>query len=105
MLKGSTNSYTPKTPEMAEREREGKLALRLYFRSEPGRQAELHSKTGILQSVLSKMANQETYTLNLDSAVLIEVATEGVLRAEVLCPTRAEVLGKFLQLREVGQEA
>lgn len=105
MLKGSTNSRAPKTPEVESKEREGKLVLRAYLRAEPGRQMDMSQRTGILQSVLSKMANQESYALNLDSAVLIEVATEGAIRAEVLCPTRAEVLGQFLQLREAGREA
>lgn len=98
MPKSCTNNNVPKPPELVAAEAAGKEALRRYCRDRQGRAADIARKTDILPPVLSKMANQGTY-INLEAAVLIEVATEGELRAEVLCPARADVLGDLLRLR------
>lgn len=98
MPKSCTNNNVPKPPELEAAEQAGKEALRRYCRDRQGRAADIARKTAILPPVLSKMANKGTY-INLEAAVLIEVATEGVLRAEVLCPARAGLLADLLALR------
>jgi DNA-binding transcriptional regulator YdaS (Cro superfamily) len=104
MPKSSTNNYMPKPPELVAAEEAGRMALRTYCRAEPGRAANIARYTGLLPAVLSRMANKDTH-INLEAAVMIDVATDGAVRAEVLCPGRAELLGQFLRMREVAQEA
>lgn len=104
MPKSKTNYRTPKSPELIAAEQAGKEALRKYFYSGRARQKEMEEKTGMLSSALSRMANKDVH-INLDAAVMMEVASCGELRAEVLCPERADVLREFLQLREADREA
>lgn len=80
-------------------EQEGKRALHRYVREFHGRQAQLSRATGLHTVVLSKMANQPEYIITLDAAMMMEVATEGELRADVLCPSRAELMEQFVALR------
>ena len=77
----------------------GKEALYLYFRKYHGRQAELARATGIKTAVLSKMAGEPPYIITLDAAMLIELATKGELRADVLCPSRAGLMANWLAAR------
>lgn len=88
------------TPELQAAEVAGKEALRAWFRAGVGRQIETARRTGIAAGNLSRMASDPVGTpIGLEHAVLIEVASEGGLRAEVLCPSRADVLGRLLALR------
>lgn len=93
------NVEKQKSPELVQAELAGKEALRKWFYSGVGRQAEVARRTGMFPGNLSKMARPDGYGIGLEAAVLIEVATEGDLRAEVLCPSRADVLAKLLALR------
>jgi len=97
--KGKTESYYDQSPEQYEAEQAGKQALRDYCDAKRGRAAELARKTKILAPVLSKMVNNPMYSINLESAVMIELATEGALKVEVLCPARADVFSKLLARR------
>lgn len=80
-------------------EQAGKHTLYRYFREFHGCQAQLARATGIHTAVLSKMASLPEYVITLDAAMLMEVATDGELRAEVLCPSRAELIERFVALR------
>ena len=103
MPRASTKNKEEKSTDLIAAEAAGKEALRMYCRYRQGRATEISNKTGILLSVLSKMANKSNH-INLEAAVLIEAATEGELRADVLCPSRADVLAKLLALRS-GEKA
>jgi hypothetical protein len=89
------------TPE----EQIGKTALYRYFREYHGCQAKMSRDTGIHVGVLSKMASYPEYVITLDAAMMIEVATNGELRADVLCPSRADTLAQFLVIRTREAEA
>lgn len=99
MPKPSINTREDKTPELIAAEAAGNEALRRYCRERQGRATELARKSGLLISVLSKMANKGRH-INLEAAALIEVATDGELRAETLCPSRADTLQRLLDLRK-----
>lgn len=96
-MKRTASQETGREPSPAERA--GKMELYRHFREYHGCQAKLSRDTGIHIAVLSKMANQPEYIITLDAALLMEVATAGKLRAEVLCPSRADLLAAFLALR------
>ena len=97
--RGSTRDITARKHEFEQAEIDGKAKLRTWFRSGVGRQAETSRRTGIFPAILSKMANVPGYGIGFEYAVLIEVATEGAVPAHVLCPSRADALGKLLALR------
>lgn len=98
--RGKTESYYDQSPEQIAAAMAGKEALRDYCAAERGRAAKLARRTAILPPVLSKMANTEnTYTINLESAVMIELATDGALTVEVLCPMRADVFAQIVARR------
>lgn len=89
--------YLSLTPEQLAAEQAGKAALYNYCRGGIGRQKELAEETGILASILSRLALDPNKPINLEHAVLIDVATNGELPAEVLCPARADVLAKLIE--------
>lgn len=91
--------------EMTETDMQGKEILRRYLRDRQGRQATVARRSGISTPVLSKMANQADYRLNFEAAVLIEVATDGELKADQLCPARADALAGLLRVRGANQQA
>lgn len=97
--RGSTENYKPKSAEELEAEQAGKAALRDYFAKTRGRQAEVSRKTRIFPPILCKMATKPDYTINLEYALLIEVATDGAIRADQLCPSRAGLLSDVVRLR------
>lgn len=85
-------------------DQDGQAILHSYFRAGIGRQKETAAASGILASTLSSMAHGRI-PITLESAVLIDVATEGAVRAQSLCPTRAEALNQFLRLHAGEVEA
>lgn len=85
--------------EISDEDLQGKEVLRRYLRDRQGRQATVSQLTGISTPALSKMANMPEYRLSFEAAVLIELATEGELRTEQLCPSRAAVLNDLLRMR------
>lgn len=98
MPKSSIRNKIPKTEEELRAEKEGQQALRTWLKAETGRQARICKSSGILPAVMSRMANKDTH-INLEAAILIEVASEGALPAEVLCPSRAEALKTMMRQR------
>ena len=93
-----------KDPALLEAEAEGCAVLRKYLKAEMGRQAALARVTGICPPSLTNMS-KGGQIIGLDHAVVLEVATAGELRAEVLCPSRAKMLADFLALRAGEQVA
>lgn len=91
----------PKAPALIEAEARGQAALRAYFDRRIGLQKLLAEATGLHQSALCRMSKQET-PIAFEDAVLIEIATEGELRTEQLCPSRADLLVRFLLQRAVA---
>lgn len=85
----------PKSPELIEAEEAAAYALSAYFSRGFGVQAKLSRDTGIEPSTLSKMG-KGTGPISLEQAILIDVATDGELRAEFLCPSRADLLARFV---------
>lgn len=89
------NEAALRDPRFAEAEQAARQMLYNYFRSYHGAQAILSRETGIAAPILSRMANQNE-TIALEYAMRIEVASAGKLRAELLCPSGAELLQRFL---------
>jgi hypothetical protein len=100
--RGSTANFIPKSPELVAAELAGKEAMRAYFAASRGRMAAVARATAINPPNLCKMAQRENYPIGLEFALLIEAATDGALRAAVLCPSRADLLAKFVAL-EAGE--
>lgn len=98
MPKVGFENYMPKPREQAEAERAGREALRAYCDSRRGVQAALCRKTNILPSQLCRIISGKT-VVTLEAALLLEVATEGAVPAESLCPSRAELMKQLIQLR------
>lgn len=73
------------------------VILHSYFRGGIGRQKDASAASGILASTLSSMAHGRV-PITLEAAVLLDVATESAVRAQDLCPARADVLDKFVRL-------
>jgi len=80
-------------------EQAGKNALYRFYREYHGCQAQLSRDTGLSVPMLTKMARYPEYFITMEAAMLVEVASKGALRAEVLCPSRADLIGQFLALR------
>ena len=87
-----------KSPELIEQEEAGRALLNAYCRAKQGNQAKLSRKTDMLPAALSNMSNGKS-DINIEAALRIDVATEGELPAEKLCPSRADLLGQFLKMR------
>lgn len=92
-----------KTPELQAAEAAGANALAAYFQSGFGVQAQLSRDTGIAPPALSRMS-KGTNTIMITSALLIEVATKGALPAELLCPSKADLLSRFMLTRAAKVE-
>lgn len=86
-------------PKITKAEKKAQQILRDYFWQHRSEQKRIAQETGIKQPFLSRLANKEGQTIALETAMLIEIATNGELRAEALCPARAEVIKKFLNSR------
>lgn len=92
-----------KDPALAEKEREGQELLHRYTRARSGVQAELIRKTGMFPAVMSRMSNFKA-PITLEAAIMLEVATDGELQAEKLCPGRAQLIASFRAPRAKQQE-
>lgn len=85
-------------------ERAAQEILHEYFQSRIGRQKATAQASGIDASILSRMARGHA-TISLENSIALEVASNGALKAEQLCPSRAEVLKRFINQRTAGAEA
>lgn len=84
------------SPAIVKAEQKAREKLMSYFRREFGLQAEMARKTGIKASFLSRLANRAEHSIPLETAILMELATNGELKAEVMCPSRADMLKQFI---------
>lgn len=91
MSMSGVDNLDTKSPALVEAEERGRLALVAWCGKSRGRQAVLCRLTGIDKGAMSKMHGGE-YAISLEIALILEVATCGELRAEVLCPSRAHLL-------------
>jgi DNA-binding transcriptional regulator YdaS (Cro superfamily) len=91
------------SPEQLAAERAGREALHEYFQTRIGRQKATAETTGIEASILSRMARGHM-PISLEYSIVLEVASKGALRAEVLCPSRADVLNRFMNGRRENAE-
>lgn len=91
------------TPEQRELQKQGQKALRTYFQGAIGRQKIIAESIGIYASMLSRMSCGHT-AISLEVAIALDVATNGELRAEVLCPIQADVLQRFIRQRQMSAE-
>lgn len=87
-----------KPSELIEQEEAGRVLLNAYCRAKQGNSAFLARKTDLMPATVSNMSNGKS-PINIEAALLLEVATDGVLLADKLCPGRADLLAQFLQLR------
>lgn len=88
-------------------EEEGRQLLYNFCRAKHGNQSLLIRSTGLLGATVSRMTNGQT-PINLEAALLMDVATGCNLPAEKLCPSRADLIAQFLQQRstkETNQDA
>lgn len=98
MPRSGVDNTLIKTPAMLEADERGRLALVAYCGKRRGQQARLCMATGIDKGALSKMCGGG-YGIGLEVALILEVATAGALKAEVLCPSRANLLSAMLRQR------
>lgn len=92
----------PKSDEVLQLEKVAAAALDTYFNSGYGVQAMVARDTGIPAPMLTKM-RKGTYPVGLEQALLLEMASGGELQAGMLCPSRADLIEYFLQLRAGSQ--
>lgn len=72
----------------------GQLYLESWLESKTGRGAYLSRRTGMDVASISRMKNGFT-RITLEAAILIELGTDRALKAEILCPSMAEVIKRF----------
>lgn len=90
------NYYREKPHELVEAEDAARKTLFEYFLKQHGRQKQMALATGIPQPLLSRMAKNPKASIALEAAIAIEVASGGELKAEKLCPARAELVEQFM---------
>jgi DNA-binding transcriptional regulator YdaS (Cro superfamily) len=88
----------PKPESLLRAEAEASTALREFFSTDFGIQAKLARDTGIAPATLCKISKNQQAP-SIEQAMLIEIASQGTLRVEQLCPARADVLSRFLLQR------
>lgn len=88
------NTDSNKPAELLAAEHEGQEMLLEFFRGGFRRLRDLHERTGVAEATLSRMARNK-HPISMEVAILIEVATEGELPAEKLCPSMAGVMAQF----------
>lgn len=94
---------SPKSPELLQAEQDAAKALAAYFRRDFGIQAQMARETGLGAAALSKMSKLRG-PISMEQAILMDLASNGELSAEMLCPARADVIGRFL-LSRAGKSA
>jgi DNA-binding transcriptional regulator YdaS (Cro superfamily) len=87
-------------PNIIRAEKKAQKMLYAYMRQRHGIQQELARETGIKASFLSRLANRDNQVIAMETAILIELASKGELKAELLCPARADVIKRFLAARQ-----
>lgn len=87
-----------KPDDLLEAEKAGQELLNNFCRAKYGNQTLLARSSGLLVATISRMAGGST-PINFEAAVMIDVATNGKLSAEKLCPGCADLVAQFLQLR------
>lgn len=93
----------PKPDELVQAEQAAVEALAAYFNRDRGLQAQMSRDTGMTPTTLSKMGKGEN-PISLEQAFLIEAASGGELRAEMLCPSRKELICSWVQARVADQK-
>jgi DNA-binding transcriptional regulator YdaS (Cro superfamily) len=88
----------PKSQELQQAEQDAAKALAAYFRRDFGIQAQMARDTGLGAAVLSKMSKMRG-PISMEQAILMDLASNGELAAEMLCPSRAKVISQFLLTR------
>lgn len=104
MTKVNQYPLPEKSVELMQAERAGQLELLAYCRAgvpRSGVQAVLSKETALIPAIISRLANGVTL-IQLDHAIKLEVATQGELQAEILCPSQAAVILKFKQLAKTA---
>jgi hypothetical protein len=99
---GATRTRMARTPELAQAEREGQELLHKYCRAQVRNQKRLAESTGLLASVISRLSNFDG-RISLEAAILFDLATDGELAAEKLCPSRAGLLDEFIKSRSTSK--
>lgn len=94
-----------KPEELVQAEAAGKQLLYNFCRAKHGNQSLLIRTTGLLGPTVSRMANKPEAPINLEAALLMDVATNGELPVEKLCPGRADLIAQFLQQRAAKDQA
>lgn len=89
-----------KPAALVQAEQHASEALYNYFRGGHGVQARISRETGIEAPALSKMGKGAP--ISFEHAILLDVATGSQLRAEMLCPSRADLLSRFMLTRAVA---
>lgn len=97
-------SDNTKSPELATAERKGQDLLHSHCRQRVGNAKDLVDNTGLHASVISRMSNYTT-PINLEAAMLLDVASNGQLPADVLCPSRADLIQRFIASRTLAAAA
>lgn len=97
MTKRGIENWMEKTDEQLAAEDAGREVLQKYC-AERGVQARICRRTNILPSALCRLIKGENQ-IHLEAALLIEMATDGEVRAEVLCPSRAPLLQAVMRQR------
>lgn len=92
----------PKSDELLQAEQDAANALDAYFHSGYGLQAMISRETGLAPPILSRMAKGRQ-PIPLEQAILIELASNGELRVETLCPSCAPLLVQFMLARAAKQ--
>lgn len=88
-----------KDADLMRAEKSAQVALYQYFRQRHGMQKEVSDRSGIVAPLLSQLANRPGQTIAMEAAIKLDLATDGQLKAEMLCPSEAKVIEKFLAAR------
>jgi hypothetical protein len=97
----ASNHETNKTEDMLAAESAGKDLLLAYYKGGYRRLRDLHERTGMHEAFLSRMARDKRTPISMESAIKIELATDGELPAGLLCPSCADLVAQFVALRMV----
>lgn len=85
-----------KTPELLAAEKAAADLLQAFNRAARGNAAMLARTTGIKPSDISKLAAQKSpRAFSMEQAILLDLATDGALKAEKLCPAQAAQIRAF----------
>jgi hypothetical protein len=83
-----------KSKKLQQAESDGIAALHAWLKAKPGRAAMVAKRTDMNPATLTRLSQGKAPIL-MEAAILIELATDRALLAEVLCPSMRYVLGIF----------